>query len=80
MDDLDPLTGQQRGTPSGRAKPQFEFRVLTLPRGTSRSEARQVLTEHAEYGRWELARVRLYLGGTRKVWLRRRILRVERTA
>lgn len=57
---------------------EFEYRVLLLPRGTSRSQARQLLTEHAEYGRWELARVRLYLGGRRKVWLRRRILRVRR--
>lgn len=79
MDDLEPLTPQPRGA-ARRGGPQFEFRVLTLPRGTSRGDVRQVLTEHAEYGRWELARVRLYVGGTRKVWLRRRIQRVERTA
>lgn len=57
----------------------YEYRVLALPRGTTRLEARQLLTEQAEYGRWELARVLLYLGGARKVWLRRRILRVQRT-
>ncbi|WP_461021379.1 DUF5703 family protein [Thalassiella azotivora] len=59
---------------------RYEYRVLTLPRGTSRGEARQLLTEHAEYGRWELARVLVYVGGARRVWLRRRILRVRRTA
>jgi hypothetical protein len=59
---------------------QYEYRVLTLPRETSRSEARRLLTEHAEYGHWELARVRLYLGGHRKVWLRRKIIRVARTS
>jgi hypothetical protein len=58
---------------------RYEYRVLTLARGVSRGEARQLLTEHAEYGRWELARVALYMGGTRKVWLRRRILRVQRS-
>lgn len=77
VDDLEPRSSHP---PSGRAGPHFEFRVITLPRTTTRNEARQLLTEHAEYGRWELARVRLYLGGTRKVWLRRRILRIDRTA
>jgi hypothetical protein len=68
-----------RGLPGRGERPaEYEYRVLTLPRGTSRSEARQLLTEHAEYGRWELARVRLLMGGTRKVWLRRRIQRVRR--
>jgi hypothetical protein len=66
--------------PSGRwGAPAYEYRELLLPRGTSRAEARQVLTEHAEYGRWELARVRLFTGGVRRVELRRRILRVQRT-
>ncbi len=57
----------------------YEYRVLTLGRGTSRGEARRLLTEHAELGRWELARTRLYAGGERKVWLRRRIIRVRST-
>ena len=65
--------------PPGRSPSEYEYRVLHLPRGTSRAQARQLLTEHAEYGRWELARVLLYVGGARKVWLRRRILRVERS-
>ena len=65
--------------PNGPARAaEYEYRVLTLPRGVSRNEARQLLTEHAEYGRWELARVRLSMGGARKVWLRRRILRIRR--
>jgi hypothetical protein len=61
-----------------RPAPDYEYRTLTLPRGTSRAEARQLLTEHAEYGRWELARVRLYFGGARTVQLRRRIMRIQR--
>lgn len=58
---------------------EYEYRVLSLPRGTSRAEARQLLTEHAEYGRWELARVRVSMSGSRRVWLRRKIIRVVRT-
>jgi hypothetical protein len=57
----------------------YEYRVINLPRGTTRSDARRLLTEHAEYGRWELARVQISFGGARRIWLRRRIMRVERT-
>ena len=64
---------------AGGTGPAYEYRVLTLPRGTSRSSARQLFTEQAEYGRWELARVVLHLGGARTVWLRRRVVRVRRT-
>jgi len=68
-------------TPPPAAGPgDYEYRLLTLPRGISRSEARRLMTEHAEYGHWELARVRLYAGGARQVWLRRKIIRVTRTA
>jgi hypothetical protein len=59
---------------------EYEYRVLNVPCGTPRSEVRRLLTEHAEYGRWELARVRLAFGGRYQVWLRRRIIRVVRTA
>ncbi|MDF8265891.1 DUF5703 family protein [Luteipulveratus flavus] len=59
---------------------QYEYRVLTFPRAATRAEVRQELTDHAEYGHWELARTRLYIGGKRRVWLRRKIIRVQRTA
>lgn len=58
---------------------QYEYRVLTIPRTTSRTDAGRLLTDEAEYGRWELARTLLYTGGERKVWLRRRIIRVRST-
>lgn len=58
---------------------QYEYLVLTVSKGESVGEARRVLTDHAEYGKWDLVRTRLYLGGGRKYWLRRRVLRVERT-
>jgi hypothetical protein len=57
----------------------YEYRELALPRDTPRDVARTVLTEYAEYGRWELDRLRLYPDGRRRVWLRRRVMRVERT-
>ena len=65
----------------GRRTPEaiYEYRVLTLGHTTPPSDARRMLTDEAEYGRWELARTRLSAGGQRKVWLRRRIIRVRRT-
>lgn len=57
----------------------YEYRMLTIPRHMSRAEARRLVAEHAEYGHWELARVRLYMGGARRIWLRRKIIRVVRT-
>ena len=58
---------------------QWEYRVLRIPATTSGGDARRLLTEEAEYGRWELARLRLYAGGERRVWLRRKIIRVRST-
>lgn len=58
----------------------YEYREIALPRGLSRTAACAVLTELAEYGTWELARLRLYPDGRRRAWLRRRIMRVARTA
>jgi hypothetical protein len=58
---------------------QYEYRVLTFDRNTSKADARQAVREHAEYGRWELARSVCYVGGVRRMWLRRRIMRVQRT-
>ncbi|OMH26302.1 hypothetical protein BKD30_04860 [Tersicoccus phoenicis] len=59
---------------------QYEYLVLSVPPQATRGAARQLLTEHAEYGKWELERTRLYLGGARRYWLRRKVLRIERTA
>jgi hypothetical protein len=58
---------------------EYEYRLLYLPRGTSRGAARRVLTDWAEYGHWELARLRLYADGSRRVWLRRKIIRAVST-
>ncbi len=59
---------------------EYEYQVLTFDRNTPRAAARQAVREHTEYGRWELARTVIYEGGVRRMWLRRRIIRVQRTA
>jgi len=58
----------------------FEYQLVNLPRTVSRGAATRLFTEHAEYGHWELARVRIYPDGTRKAWLRRKVIRARRTA
>lgn len=59
--------------------PEYEFHELFLRRGVSRGTVRRLLTEQAEYGHWELARLRRYADGSRRVVLRRRIIRQVRT-
>ena len=58
---------------------EYSYRVLYIPRGTTRDAARRILTDHAEYGRWELAKLRLYADGSRRATLRRSIIRAART-
>ncbi|MPZ63640.1 MAG: hypothetical protein GEU93_20660 [Propionibacteriales bacterium] len=57
---------------------EYETRKIQLPRTMSTNAARQLLTDHAEYGSWELARLRRYPDGTKDVWLRRKIIRARR--
>ena len=58
---------------------EYAYLVVYIPRGTSRDAARRILTDHAEYGDWELARLRLNPDGSRKATLRRPIIRTVRT-
>ena len=62
-----------------QARAHTQWRVVDIPRSITRAEATQILSEQAEYGRWEFARSLVYIGGARRVWLRRRAMRVERT-
>jgi Family of unknown function (DUF5703) len=59
---------------------EYSYLVLYLPRGMPRDAARRILTDHAEYGQWELARLRLNADGSRKATLRRQIIRPARTS
>ncbi|WP_462187268.1 MULTISPECIES: DUF5703 family protein [unclassified Frankia] len=51
---------------------ELEYQRLYLPPGTDCRAAVQILTMHAEFGHWELERLRLFPDGSRRVVLRRR--------
>jgi hypothetical protein len=57
---------------AGDADGDWEYRPVHLPGDVPRLTAAVRLAIQAESGGWELSRVRLYPGGVRKVWLRRR--------
>jgi hypothetical protein len=59
---------------------EWEFDTALFPREFSRNVVRKALVERAEHGGWELDRVRITADGTRRVVLRRRIIRAVRTA
>ena len=54
---------------------EWEFERLTIPRDFSRSLVTRMLVHRAEHGGWELDRVRIAPDGTRRVVLRRKIIR-----
>ena len=58
---------------------EYEYRAVSIPAGTDRAKTKELLQIHAEYGEWELDRLRLFPDGTRRVTLRRRIVRATRT-
>jgi hypothetical protein len=62
-------TGTAEGDPTDG---EWEYRPVQLPGDVSRLTAAVRLAIQAEFGGWELNRVRLYPGGVRKVVLRRR--------
>ena len=57
---------------------EWEFESVTLSRELSRNVVRKILVERAEHGGWELDRLRITPDGTRKVVLRRKIIRQPR--
>ncbi len=58
---------------------EYEFERLTLSRELSRSAVTRLLVDRAERGGWELDRLRLTADGTRRVILRRKIIRQRST-
>ncbi len=58
---------------------EYEFDRLLISREHSRNAVTRMLVDLAEQGGWELDRVRLAADGTRRVQLRRRIIRAIRT-
>lgn len=51
---------------------EYDVLPLRLPREVSRVTAAMRLAIEAEFGGWELSRVRLYTDGSRRVLLRRK--------
>ncbi|MFC9993782.1 DUF5703 family protein [Nocardia sp. NPDC127526] len=51
---------------------EYEYIPLRLPREMNRVTASMRLAIQAEFGGWELSRVRAYTDGSRRVLLRRR--------
>ena len=74
-----PHAVSDRYTTDDRTGPNWEYMVITCQPHESLKEFRRQLVDHAEYGKWELRRSRIYGGGVRKYWLRRRVMNVRRT-
>ena len=51
--------------------PEYEYQPLRLPPGTDRVSVQVQLSVQAEFGGWELTKLRLLNDGTRQVTLRR---------
>jgi hypothetical protein len=62
----------------GRAV-EWEFDKVTFSREFPRTVVTRLLVERAEHGGWELDRVRIAADGTRRIVLRRKIIRAVRT-
>jgi hypothetical protein len=54
---------------------EWEFDKLVISRELSRSVVTRLLVDRAEHGGWELDRVQIKADGTRRVVLRRKIIR-----
>jgi hypothetical protein len=70
------MTPQDRWIAAGGT---YQTRVVAIAPNIPRADATRLLTDEAEYGRWELDRSAMYWGGARRAWLRRKALRVEPT-
>ncbi len=72
-------TQRDHWSPLGRGV-EWEFERLLISREFSRNVVTRLLVERAEHGGWELDRVRVAPDGTRRVVLRRRIIRQRLTS
>jgi hypothetical protein len=64
----------------GGSAVEWQFEKVTFSREFSRNVVTRALVDRAEQGGWELVRVRIAPDGTRRVILRRKIIRAVRTA
>ena len=73
-----PMTAPVLRRPPARGV-EWEFERITIARDFSRNLVTKMLVERAEHGGWELDRMRIGPDGTRRVVLRRKIIRVRAT-
>lgn len=66
------MAGMSTGTSEAVIEGDYEYVPVRIPPGAGRLSTAVQLSMQAEYGGWELARLRLYQDGTRRVLLRRR--------
>jgi hypothetical protein len=73
---------KQRGHGGRALRPgvEYEFDKLVISRDHSRNFVTRLLVDRAEHGGWELDRVRIGPDGTRRVVLRRKIIRQQQLA
>jgi len=72
-------SSRAQGQRTGRGV-EWEFDKVTFSREFPRTVVTKLLVERAEQGGWELDRVRIGADGTRRIVLRRKIIRAVRTA
>jgi hypothetical protein len=72
--------GTRQLTRSAGRGVEWEFDRVTFSREFPRNVVTKLLVERAEHGGWELDRVRVAPDGTRRVVLRRRIIRQRLTS
>ena len=74
------MTGPHDHGPRVGRGVEWEFDKVTFSREYPRTVVAKLLVERAEHGGWELDRVHIAADGTRRIILRRRIIRAVRTA
>ncbi len=72
-------SSRAQGSRQGRGV-EWEFDKVTFSREFPRTVVTKLLVERAEHGGWELDRVRIAADGTRRIVLRRKIIKAVRTA
>lgn len=70
-------SAQQRGRRALRPGVEYEYDQMLLSREFSRNVVTRMLAQLAESDGWELDRVRITADGTRRVVLRRKIIRQQ---
>lgn len=58
----------------------WEEQCIRLPHTWTRNQVRRLLTDAARQDGWELRRVRVYRNGSREIWLRRKVMRLQEPA